>query len=72
MADKKCLTTNRGKSKQAFKKVLIATYNVRGLTDKGKQEELGKDCERLKIDIMAVQETKIKYQMEKTLKTDTN
>ena len=53
MADKKCLTTTRVKRKQvvkqAFKDVVVATFNVRG---------------------MVVQDTKIKYQMKKSYKTD--
>ena len=62
MADKKCLTTTRVKRGQVFKNVVIGAFNVRGLTEEEKQEELGKDCEGLRIDIMAVQETKIKEQ----------
>ena len=37
----------------------IASFNVRGLSNVIKQEELGADCEKFNIDILAIQETKI-------------
>ena len=38
----------------------IATFNVRGLTKKYKQEQLARDITRYKIDISAIQESKVK------------
>ena len=37
----------------------IGTFNVRGLTDEFKQEQLVHDVEKCKIDICCLQETKI-------------
>ena len=49
----------------------IGTFNVRGLKCEYKKEELGKECERYKIDILAIQETKIKIDEPKTKKLNT-
>ena len=43
----------------------IGTWIVRGLTHEIKQIELNEDCEKLKIAIMAIQETKMCEFMEK-------
>ena len=41
------------------REIRIATWNVRGLTDSEKKENLGKDCSRYRLDVTAIQETKI-------------
>ena len=50
-------------------KLNIASWNLRGLRDETKQEMLGDECLRYKIDVLAIQETKIKMEDEKELKT---
>ena len=49
----------------------IASFNVRGLGNVIKQEELGLDCDKSRLDVTAIQETKIKNDIfiEKTLPT---
>ena len=41
------------------KTINIATFNVRGLTMKSKQERLISDIKKYKIDVCCLQETKI-------------
>jgi exonuclease III len=38
----------------------LASLNAKGLSKTEKQEELGMDCSRFKVDILCVQETKVK------------
>ena len=38
----------------------IGTWNIRGLNNDFKKEDLGIDCKKLNVDIMAIQESKIK------------
>ena len=48
----------------------IGTWNLRGLKDKIKQQELGKECLRYKIDLLAIQETKLKEEDEEDINKD--
>ena len=41
-------------------KLSIATFNVRGLTQEYKQEQLSRDITKYKLDVISIQETKIK------------
>ena len=45
-------------------KLSVATFNVRGLTQEYKQLQLSKDMNKYNIDIMSIQETKIKEDMD--------
>ena len=47
---------NERRGKEMFK---LATFNVRGLTKRVKQEQLSRDMKKYKIDIACLQETKI-------------
>ena len=38
----------------------VGTFNVRGLTDETKKEQLARDVSRYDVDVCALQETKIK------------
>ena len=59
----------RGKKKTLSGHLLkIATWNIRGLTSEYKQGQLGIECRRYGVDIVAIQETKTRIAMEKTLK----
>ena len=40
----------------------ISTFNVRGLSKQYKQEQLSRDLKRYKVDVCAMQETKVKYE----------
>ena len=42
-----------------FENLTIASYNVRGLTDKLKKAQLSKDLKFYDVDVCCVQETKI-------------
>ena len=42
-----------------YDSLIIGTWNVRGLSNDIKKEELARECEKYKIDILAIQETKI-------------
>ena len=48
-------------------KLSIATFNVRGLTQEYKQEQLSRDLTKYKIDIISIQETKIKEDMDRNI-----
>ena len=50
-------------------KIILASWNVRGLNDPNKQEETGNDCTRYNIDLLAVQETKMTTETETDLKS---
>ena len=43
----------------AFENLTIASYNIRGLTDKLKKVQLSKDLKFHNVDVCCVQETKI-------------
>ena len=45
------------KSKSVFN---VGTFNVRGLSDQTKKEQLVRDCEKYEVDVCCIQETKIK------------
>ena len=46
-------------------KLLTATFNVRGLTQMYKQEQLSRDVTKYKIDILSIQETKTRENIDK-------
>ena len=48
-------------------KLSVATFNVRGLTQKIKQQQLTRDVDRYKIDILSIQETKIRENVDKNI-----
>jgi len=41
------------------RKIRLATWNIRGLADDYKKEELGNDFKKYNLDMIAIQETKI-------------
>ena len=55
---------NQAKNGKRFK---LATFNVRGLTQQVKQEQLSRDMKKYGIDIACIQETKIKETMDKDI-----
>ena len=48
-------------------KFTIATFNVRGLTQEYKQDQLSRDVNKYKLDICSIQETKITEDMDKNI-----
>ena len=60
-------TTNPREWKKRRMKLSVATFNVRGLTQELKQHQLARDVNRYKIDILSIQETKIRENVDKNI-----
>ena len=48
-------------------KLSIATFNVRELTQEYKQEQLSRDMTKYKLDVISIQETKIREDVDKNI-----
>ena len=59
--------TSVGNQDKNGKRFRLATFNVRGLTQQVKQEQLSRDMKKYKIDVACIQETKIKESMDKDI-----
>ena len=54
------MSTSSGNRTERTTTFKLGTFNVRGLTQDTKQEQLSRDMNRYKLDVLCIQETKIK------------